>query len=233
MSWALASGRATASPVTRIHPSNEKAASASGALAARCTIVAGTLRWMTTARSVLLPRNHVSVGQRKTREVDRGDSYGPVLLDKSRVAYYNSCINEMTNSALARLVHVYKALGHPLRLRILAMLGSGELCACQVTAVLKLAPSTVSAHLSDLKRAGVITERKKGRWVIYRHADDAQAQGVIAKTMASLAGDPRIDADVRIVKRLRRVPLEDLCRAELDLAQVGIKEPAIAGIRNA
>jgi DNA-binding transcriptional ArsR family regulator len=156
-----------------------------------------------------------------------------VPLDRQGVAYYNSFINEMTNSALTRLVHVYKALGHPLRLRILAMLGSGELCACQVTAVLKLAPSTVSAHLSDLKRAGVITERKEGRWVIYRHADDAQAQGVIAKTMASLAGDPRIDADARIVKHLRRVPLEELCRAELNLARVGIKEPMIAGIRKA
>ncbi len=135
----------------------------------------------------------------------------------------------MTNSPLTRLVEVYKALGHPVRLRILAMLGSGELCACQITAVLKLAPSTVSAHLSDLRRAGVIAERKEGRWVIYGHTDDEEARSAIALTMASLTGDPRIAADVRIVKHLRRVPLEDLCRADLDLARVGIKEPAIAG----
>ncbi len=139
-------------------------------------------------------------------------------------------MNEMTNSSLARLVHVHKALGHPVRLRILAMLGSGELCACQITAVLKLAPSTVSAHLSELRRAGVLNERKEGRWVIYRHADDEQARSVIATTMASLRGDPRLEADARIVKHLRRVPLEDLCRAELNLARVGIKEPAVAGI---
>jgi DNA-binding transcriptional ArsR family regulator len=126
-------------------------------------------------------------------------------------------------------VELYKALGHPVRLRILAMLGSGELCACQITAVLKLAPSTVSAHLSDLRRAGVIIERKEGRWVIYGHTDDEEVRSAIALTMASLAGDPRIAADVRIVKHLRRVPLEDLCRADLDLARVGIKEPAIAG----
>jgi len=135
----------------------------------------------------------------------------------------------MTNSPLTRLVELYKALGHPVRLRILAMLGSGELCACQITAVLKLAPSTVSAHLSDLRRAGVIIERKEGRWVIYGHTDDEEVRSAIALTMASLAGDPRIAADVRIVKHLRRVPLEDLCRADLDLARVGIKEPAIAG----
>ena len=137
----------------------------------------------------------------------------------------------MTNSGLAQLVNVYKALAHPVRLRIVAMLASGELCACQITAVLKLAPSTVSAHLSDLKRAGTVTERKEGRWVIYRHADDEPAQGVIAKTLAALGRDPRIEADARIVKHLRRVPPEALCRADLDLARVGIKEPAIAGSR--
>jgi DNA-binding transcriptional ArsR family regulator len=136
----------------------------------------------------------------------------------------------MTNSpwSLTQLVDVYKALGHPVRLRILAMLRTGELCACQITAVLKLAPSTVSAHLSELRRAGVVVERKESRWVIFRHAEDEQAQALIANGLGSLAGDARIEADARIVRRLRRVPLEKLCRAGLDLARVGIREPAIA-----
>lgn len=129
---------------------------------------------------------------------------------------------------LAQLVDVYKALGHPVRLRILAMLRTGELCACQITAVLKLAPSTVSAHLGELRRAGVVVERKEGRWVIFRHADDAQARALIAAALAGLAGDGRIEADARIVKHLRRVPMEKLCRADLNLARVGIREaPAL------
>jgi len=132
----------------------------------------------------------------------------------------------MTNPtpALAQLVNVYKALGHPVRLRVLAMLRTGELCACQITAVLKLAPSTVSAHLAELRRAGVVVERKEGRWVIFRHAADAQA--LIAGALASLTGDARIEADARIVKHLRRVPVEKLCQAELDLGRVGIREAA-------
>ena len=136
----------------------------------------------------------------------------------------------MTNlaSSLTHVVDVYKALGHPVRLRILGMLRSGELCACQITAVLKLAASTVSAHLTELRRAGVVVERKEGRWVIFRHAEDEQAQALIASALASLAGDARIEADARIVKRLRHVPLQELCRVDLDLARVGIKEPAIA-----
>jgi DNA-binding transcriptional ArsR family regulator len=139
----------------------------------------------------------------------------------------------MTNSPLIRAVAVYKALGHPVRLRILAMLASGELCACQITAVLKLAPSTVSAHLTELRRAGVVVERKESRWVIFRHAEDAQAHALIANALPSLAGDARIEADARIVRHLRRVPLEKLCRADLDLGRVGIKEPAIAAPQRA
>jgi DNA-binding transcriptional ArsR family regulator len=128
-------------------------------------------------------------------------------------------------SALRDLVDAYKALGHPVRLRIVAMLRAGELCACQMTAVLKLAPSTVSAHLAELRRAGLVVERKDGRWVHFRHSDDPQAQAILAGALAGVLGDARIEADARIVKHLRRVPVEDLCRADLDLARVGIKHP--------
>jgi DNA-binding transcriptional ArsR family regulator len=140
----------------------------------------------------------------------------------------------MTNrpSTLTQQVDVFKALGHPVRLRILAMLRSGELCACQITAVLKLAASTVSAHLSELRRAGVLVERKEGRWVIFRHTDDERTQTMIAHILAGLEGDARIDADARIVKHLRRISVEALCRADLDLSRVGIKElPAAASLR--
>jgi DNA-binding transcriptional ArsR family regulator len=135
--------------------------------------------------------------------------------------------------SLPRLVDVYKALGHPVRLRIVAMLQTGELCACQVTAVLKLAPSTVSAHLGELRRAGLLVERKEGRWVIFRHAEDKDAQKLIASALASLAGDGRTEADARIVKHLRRVPIEKLCRADLNLGRVGIKERGIGARRGA
>jgi DNA-binding transcriptional ArsR family regulator len=136
----------------------------------------------------------------------------------------------MTNKAatLTQMVDVYKALGHPVRLRILAMLSTGELCACQITAVLKLASSTISAHLSELRRAGVLVERKHGRWVIFRHADDEHARPLISTALASLSGDARIEADARIVKHLRRVSVEKLCRAELDLTRLGIeRRPAV------
>ena len=68
----------------------------------------------------------------------------------------------MRSSNLDSAVAAARALGHPARLRTVAALHSGELCACQITEVLKLAPSTVSAHLRELKLAGLVVERANG-----------------------------------------------------------------------
>ena len=62
----------------------------------------------------------------------------------------------MARATLPAVVDAVKALAHPGRLRILAMLRGGDLCVCQLTAVLELAASTVSSHLSDLRRAGLV-----------------------------------------------------------------------------
>ena len=127
---------------------------------------------------------------------------------------------------LSTTVDVLKALGHPVRLRIAAMLRGGELCVCQMTAVLDLAASTVSAHLTDLKRAGLVQERKDGRWVLHRLMQDAAAVAHLEPVWRSIARDPQVEADARLLRELRRVPVEELCRVDLDLRKLGIKRPA-------
>jgi len=126
---------------------------------------------------------------------------------------------------LSATVDVLKALGHPVRLRMVAMLRGGELCVCQMTAVLELAASTVSAHLTDLKRAGLVEERKDGRWVFHRLAQD-EAAAHLEPVWKSLVRDPQLEADARVLRELRRVPVEELCRVDLDLGRLGIKRPA-------
>jgi ArsR family transcriptional regulator len=131
----------------------------------------------------------------------------------------------MNPEPLTQLVEVYKALAHPARLRILAMLRGGELCVCQITAVLGLATSTVSAHLSELRRAGLVAERKDGRWVAYRLAE-SEAQGPLMEQLGSyLEKDANARADAELLRALRKVPLERLCRADRDLERVGIRVP--------
>ena len=136
----------------------------------------------------------------------------------------------MTES-LSSTVSVLKALAHPVRLRILAMLRSGELCLCQMTAVLGLAASTVSAHLSDLKRAGLVTERKDGRWVFHCLAEGEEATGYLGPVWKTVAQDPQIERDRRLLRELRRVSVEELCRVDLDLRQLGIERPIAFAVR--
>jgi ArsR family transcriptional regulator len=128
----------------------------------------------------------------------------------------------MTTSPLTSTVNTYKALAHPARVRILAMLQGGELCVCQLIAVVRLAPSTISAHLAELRRAGLTEERKQGKWVHVRLAEGEEAREVLAGVFAGLADDPQVKADLAVLKKLRRVELAVLTRAGLDLERVGI-----------
>ena len=121
---------------------------------------------------------------------------------------------------IARLVQVHKAIGHPIRLRLLAMLRGGPLCVCQMTVVVKLAASTVSEHLSELRKADLITERKEGRWVEYRLSESAVRERLLDSVWPRLEEDRQAHADAVLVKELRRVPLEELCSVDLDLARI-------------
>lgn len=133
--------------------------------------------------------------------------------------YYISQCDEMTALGLDAAVAVGRALGHPARLRAVGMLGSGELCVCQVTAVLGLAPSTVSLHLKELKRAGLVAERKRGRWIYVALRDDPQARSWIDTALTAVASDQQRVADDGMVRELRRLPVEDLCRLGYEKAK--------------
>ena len=68
------------------------------------------------------------------------------------------------------LVATLKALGEEPRLRILALLAHGELCVCDLMAVLNLPQSTVSRHLAYLKKTGWLAGERRGAWMYYRFA---------------------------------------------------------------
>ena len=126
----------------------------------------------------------------------------------------------MTKS-LQNLVEINKALAHPVRVRIVSMLRGGPLCVCQVTAVVKLAVSTVSAHLSELRRAGIVLEQKSGKWVEYRLSEDGPHVPIVDALLPVLASDARLKADDRILRELRKVPVDELCQVDLDLKELG------------
>ncbi|HEY0591395.1 MAG TPA: metalloregulator ArsR/SmtB family transcription factor, partial [Thermoanaerobaculia bacterium] len=127
---------------------------------------------------------------------------------------------------LARLVRVHKAIGHPVRLRLRAALRGGPLCVCQMTVLVRLAASTVSEHLAELRNAGLVSDRKDGRWVEYRLSEAAVREGILDPVWRALDEDLDAKADEILAKELRRVPLDELCGADLDLAR--LQRPKLA-----
>jgi DNA-binding transcriptional ArsR family regulator len=127
----------------------------------------------------------------------------------------------MTIKALNRLVQINKALAHPVRLRLLALLREGPLCVCQMTAIVRLAASTVSEHLSELRRAGLVIERKEGRWVEYRLAEAEVGEHLSEASWERLQEDPDVRADAVLAGALRAVPVEELGGATADLGRLG------------
>lgn len=69
---------------------------------------------------------------------------------------------------MKQTANLFKALADETRLRILSLLFSeGELCVCDIIAVLKLPQSTVSRHLAYLRKAGWVSDRRCGLWMYY------------------------------------------------------------------
>lgn len=68
---------------------------------------------------------------------------------------------------------IFKSMADPCRLKILMLLREGELCVCEIMIGLDRPQSTTSHHLSILKDAGLIKERKDGRWSRYRLSEGA------------------------------------------------------------
>src|SRR5215472_1534502 len=74
-------------------------------------------------------------------------------------------------SAAAGLAQVFKALGDPVRLRLVSLIGAhqgGEACVCDLTDAFDLTQPTISHHLKVLREAGIITSQRRGTWVYYR-----------------------------------------------------------------
>ena len=77
----------------------------------------------------------------------------------------------LTAEQAAELARVFKAMGDPVRLRLLSLIAShegGEACVCDLSEVFDLTGPTISHHLKVLREAGLITGERRGTWVYYR-----------------------------------------------------------------
>jgi DNA-binding transcriptional ArsR family regulator len=121
--------------------------------------------------------------------------------------------NERKNT-MRHFLNVVRALGDENRLRVLLALRSRELCVCQIVELLGLAPSTVSQHMSILKRAGLVDTRKSGRLIFYQWptaATNAEAKGALEWLSSCLSQDTVVTRDERRLKDVLDMDIEMLC----------------------
>ncbi|MBU4211742.1 MAG: metalloregulator ArsR/SmtB family transcription factor [Verrucomicrobia bacterium] len=113
------------------------------------------------------------------------------------------------------IMDILKALADENRLRALGALKGGELCVCQLIALLDLAPSTVSKHLTILRAARLAESRKDGRWMYYRLSKEFRTP-LAGKLLALLFKDTvktrRMVEDRKKLKRICGENTEKLCR---------------------
>ena len=77
------------------------------------------------------------------------------------------------DETVEREYSVFQALANEDRLRLLEALRHGERCGCELMVILDAPQSTVATYLRTLRNAGLVKNRKKGRWNYYRIADAA------------------------------------------------------------
>lgn len=94
---------------------------------------------------------------------------------------------------------VFKAFADRTRLRLLSLLSRGELCVCDLRAVLGEPQSKVSRHLAFLRSAGLVVVRREGKW---RHYALAKPAGRAHARLAKCLGD--CFAEIEVFKRDRK-----------------------------
>ena len=115
---------------------------------------------------------------------------------------------------MQQVLTTIKALADGNRLRVfMALLSQDELCVCQITAMLKLAPATVSRHMSILHTAGLVESRKSGRWVYYRHSPEI-SEPLLQWLKGSMISSAAIAADRETLQRILSCSPDDLCKAQ-------------------
>jgi ArsR family transcriptional regulator len=112
-------------------------------------------------------------------------------------------------SGMKELILAAKAFADPSRVRVLMVLGDQELCVCELCDALALTQSTLSTHLQVIRKAGLVSARKQGKWMYYAIAPNARplVSSLRQFFASSLNADPTLRQDAK--KLRQRLSLRD------------------------
>lgn len=100
------------------------------------------------------------------------------------------------------LLHLFKGLSDPVRLRIAHLLTQrDELCVCHVTDALSLPQSTVSRHLNTLRNSGLVEAERRGKWVYYSMlSSNTHVEAISDIIKSSAVSDEQLQSDLAKLK---------------------------------
>ena len=120
---------------------------------------------------------------------------------------------------MKKLAVLIKALSDETRLRIVKLLEEREICVCEFMQVLEMSQPRISRHLAVLKNAGLVDDRREGKWVYYSlcNRSDSEEVKTILKTMSKMVNtysEVRNDK-INLKKALRLSEIERGCAKKI------------------
>jgi ArsR family transcriptional regulator len=102
----------------------------------------------------------------------------------------------------------FKALADRTRLRIIHLIGDDEVCVCFFVEVLKTNQPKISRHLAYLRRAGLVSARREGKWMNYKLVEppDAHAARIFREVRDWLANNPEMQRDKNLLEKICCAP---------------------------
>lgn len=96
------------------------------------------------------------------------------------------------------LANLFAALADPTRLRLLNLMRGREVCVCYFVEILQQSQPKISRHLAYLRKAGVVSARREGKWMHYRiqMPSDEAAEAILSEILRSLENDAAMRADL-------------------------------------
>ena len=103
------------------------------------------------------------------------------------------------------LASLFAALADRTRLRLLNLMNGREVCVCYFVEILRQSQPKISRHLAYLRRAGIVSARREGKWMHYRmeRPTDAGAAAILSATLLSFRTDREMQADLERLSRAR------------------------------
>lgn len=105
-------------------------------------------------------------------------------------------------ATLPSLATLFAALSDATRLRLLNLMADGEVCVCFFVEVLDAPQPTISRHLAYLRKAGLVADRREGKWIHYRitRPEQQAAAEAFDAILATMQSDPSMQKDRRALQ---------------------------------